>query len=447
MNDINYNFRNCLIGILFSLSLACSKTDDSVSTEVVIPEGLSLSPNILLVIADDMGVDATPGFGLGSVQPHMPNLMQLQANGITYDNVWSAPMCAPTRATIITGKYGINNGVLNTSNAGTLPETEKTIQAYLDQELGNKYSNALIGKWHLSNKENNRPNEMGIDYFAGLIPGTLVDYNQWEFTINGHSTISEEYISTQLTDLAIEWVNAQEKPWFCWLAYTAPHSPFHLPPSKMHSQGNLVDDAASVEINPRPYYMAMLESIDYEIGRLLSQIPTAERENTVVIFVGDNGTPSRVIQLPFLSNQAKGSLHQGGIHVPMVISGFGVSRKGQRDKSLIHTVDLFATIAQIAGAENPQYHNSQSFYTTFSNSATGPRKYNYSEILDFQKPAKSGYTVRNELYKLIVLDNGSSHFYNLQDDPYEKINLMNKNLSTEEQITLEQLQAQALAIR
>ena len=288
---------------------------------------------------------------------------------------------------------------------------------------------------------------MGIDHYAGLIPGTIKDYNQWELTINGKTITSEEYITTQLTDLAIEWVNAQEKPWFCWLAYTAPHSPFHLPPNEMHSQGNLVDDIATIEVNPRPYYMAMIESIDYEIGRLLSQIPKAEQENTVVIFVGDNGTPGSVIQSPFLSNRSKGSLYQGGIHVPLVVSGFGVSRKGQRDNSLIHTADLFATIAQIAGVETPQYEDSKSFYYTFIDEVPGPRNYNYSEILDFQKPAKSGYTLRNKRHKLIVLDNGSSRFYDLEVDPYEQNNLMNQDLSTDQQIALEQLQAQALIIR
>tara|TARA_B100001057_G_scaffold492937_1_gene586356 strand:+ start:4383 stop:5726 length:1344 start_codon:yes stop_codon:yes gene_type:complete len=447
MNNIKYNFRKSLMRLLFFLSMACSKTDDYTSIEEMTPESLSLSPNILLVITDDMGVDATPGYGLGTVQPHMPNLMQLQASGLTYNNVWSAPMCAPTRASIITGKYGINSGVLNTTNAGNITETETTIQAYLDQQLGNLYASALIGKWHLSNNEHNRPNEMGIDHYAGFIPGTLKDYNQWELTIDGQTTTSEEYITRQLTDLAIKWLNEQEKPWFCWLAYTAPHSPFHLPPAEMHSQGNLVDDPASVEANPRPYYMAMIESIDYEIGRLLSQIPTVERENTVVIFVGDNGTPGSVIQTPFLSNRSKGSLYQGGINVPLIVSGHGVSRKGQRDNSLVHTTDLFATIAQIAGMDNPQYLDSQSFYTTFSEAAPGPRNYNYSEILDFQKPAKSGYTIRNQRYKLIVLDNGSTRLYNLQEDPYEQNNLMNLNLNTEQQIVLEQLQAQAMVIR
>ena len=433
-------------GILVFLLSACNQDYDLKSTESIQVES-NISPNILMIIADDMGVDATPGYGVGSIKPHMPNLMQLQADGLTYDNVWSNPMCAPTRATIITGRYGINNGVLNTSNLSTLPENEITIQTYLDQELGNKYSNALIGKWHLSNNEINRPNEMGIDYFAGLIPGTVMDYNQWKLTINGHTTTSEEYITTRLTDLAIQWINVQEKPWFCWLAYTAPHSPFHLPPAEMHSQINLSDKTSSIQLNPRPYYMAMIESIDYEIGRLLSQIPITVRKNTVVIFLGDNGTPGRVIQSPFLSNQSKGSLFQGGIHVPLVVSGSGVSRKGQRDKSLINTADLFSTISQIAGVEKPQYYDSKSFYTTFFDETPSQRSFNYSEILDFQKPAKSGYTIRNEFHKLMFLNNGISLFYDLIADPYEQNNLMNKNLSPEEKLALEELQAELSSIR
>lgn len=448
-NNTGYPFMKILLLlILLSMGVHCSKNDNPQGIEDILPDRAPISPNILLVIADDMGVDATPGYNLGTLQAHMPTLMDLQANGITYDNVWSAPLCAPTRASIITGKYGIHNGVLNTSSsAGTLPPTQKTIQAYLDEQLGNAYAHALIGKWHLSNKEENRPNEMGIDHFAGLIPGTLSDYYNWEVTVNGQTTLSTEYITSHFTDLAIDWINIQEKPWFCWLAYTAPHSPFHLPPAEMHSQGSLVDDPASIAVNPLPYYRAMIESIDHEMGRLLNQIPAAQRDNTVIIFVGDNGTPGPVIQPPFVSNRSKGSLYQGGIHVPMVVSGPGLTRKGERDSSLIHTADLFSTIAQIAGVATPQYQDSQSFLSTFSDAASGPRKYNYSEILDLQQPAKSGYTLRNERYKLMILDNGSSRLYDLQSDPYELDNLMSRTLSAEPQMALEALQAKALEIR
>ena len=76
------------------------------------------------------------------------------------------------------------------------------------------------------------------------------------------------YITTKTTDLAIDWINNQDTNWFCWLAYTAPHTPFHLPPTEMHSQEKLSTDQASIDANPQPYFMAMAESMDYEIGRL-----------------------------------------------------------------------------------------------------------------------------------------------------------------------------------
>ena len=129
------------------------------------------------------------------------------------------------------------------------------------------------------------------------------------------------------------------------------------------------------------------------------------------------------------------------------MSGSGVSRKGQRDKSLINTADLFSTISQIAGVEKPQYYDSKSFYTTFFDETPSQRSFNYSEILDFQKPAKSGYTVRNEFHKLIFLNNGISLFYDLIADPYEQNNLMDKNLSPEEKLALEELQAELSSIR
>ena len=396
-------------------------------------KSLSDYPNILLIIADDMGLDYTPGYSLGIKKPLMPNLNKLQSEGITYDNVWSTPICAPTRASIITGKYGIHNGVLNTSNSGTLPESEKTLQAYLDEKLGKVYSHALIGKWHLSNQEPNRPNQMGIDYFAGLIPGTLSDYHNWDLTINGQTKKSSDYITTKLTDLAINWIKTQDKPWFCWLAYTAPHSPFHLPPLEMHSQIELSSSQSDIDANPSPYYIAMIESIDFEMGRLFNSIPSDQKDNTLVIFLSDNGTPGKVIQVPYENNRSKGSLHQGGIHVPMIIGGPLVSRKGEREQSLISTTDLFSTIAEAAGVDESKRYNSQSFYSTLSNSSNSERIYNYSEILDIDRPAKSGFTIRNERYKLIVLDNNSYRFYDLINDPYEKINLMNANLSDDQE--------------
>ncbi len=267
-----------LFFVLFLL-FSCSKTDessiDSSTENETTNETVSKKPNIIFVIADDMGLDATPGYQIGTTKPTMPNLQQLMQTGITYTNVWSNPTCSPTRATIITGKYGIKTGVLTANDV--LNTSETTLQKYIDTNLNSEYSSAIIGKWYLSNNKTH-PESVGIEYYAGFIPGTLPDYWNWDLTENGSTTKSSIYNTTAYTNIAINWVEKQTKPWFLWLAYNAPHTPFHLPPTELHSQGNLPTDQASINNNPLPYYLASLEAMDTEFGRLLSSLSSEERE-------------------------------------------------------------------------------------------------------------------------------------------------------------------------
>lgn len=416
--------------------------------ETTVKQQNQSKPNILLVIADDMGIDASPGYSsIGTTKPNMPNLTNLMNNGITFDNAWVFPMCSPTRASILTGKYGFRTGVLNVNEAATIKSSEKTIQKYLDEKLGSAYAHSIIGKWHLSNKEPNQPVEMGVGHYEGLLGGAVDSYSEWSFTSNGATNKTKDYITSKFTDSAIDWIKKQEKPWFCWLAYTTPHTPFHLPPSGTHKQGDLPTDQASIDANPTPYFMAMMENLDYEMGRVLKSMPQEQLDNTVIIFIGDNGTTGKVIQSPYSSNRSKGTIHEGGIHVPLIVSGKGVSRKGKRDANLINSTDLFATIAQIAGVTDERYEDSYSFYKLFSNSTSNNRDYNYSEVLNTKNKVKSGYTIRNKTYKLMVLDNNTSRFYNLEKDPYEDNNLLSKTLSKEEQTAHDELKAKAETLR
>ena len=429
-----------LLGLVIFLSSGCQEESPNIINT------LNSKPNILLIIADDMGVEATPGYSIGAVKPAMPNLQSLAARGVTFDNVWSYPVCSPTRASILTGRYGYRTGVLNAEDASTIAPTEKTLQAFLDENTNSSYSHAIVGKWHLSNGEPNRPTEMGVGYYAGLLGGGTNDYNSWPLTENGGSNQYTGYITTKITDLAIEWIGQQTNPWFCWVAYTAPHTPFHLPPNEMHAQGDLPSDIASIEANPTPYFMGMMESFDFEMGRLMESISEDELENTIIIFVGDNGTHPQVIQSPYQMNQSKASLFQGGIHVPMIVAGRGVTRKGTRDDNLIHTADLFATIAEIAGADLPTYEDSYSFNSLLSNSTAGLRTYNYSENKSTNLN-KSGYTVRNDRYKLFQLDNGQQRLYDLLTDPYEGNNLLSGTLTSEQETALQELVDKADEIR
>jgi arylsulfatase A-like enzyme len=399
------------------------------------------SPNILLIIADDVGVDPVPNYPPNAIKANMPKLETLMDQGLTFDNAWANPICSPTRATILTGKYGFRTNVVNVADMSQLSTDETSLHEYIDQASNGTYSSTIIGKWHLNGQMNQNPNYpglLGIQDYAGLLGGAVNDYDDWSLTINGQTENSTEYITTKITDLAIDWINAQDKPWFCWLAYNAPHTPFHLPPDFMHSQGILPTDSASIANNPLPYYLAMIESVDYDMGRLMDNIPSDELDNTIIIFIGDNGTTGSVVQAPYVMNRAKGTLYQGGIHVPLVVSGAGVNRVNEREEALINMTDLFSTIVELTGTDLPQIHDSFSFADLLENGGEGPRHCMYSEVAS--DTPTSGWTARDHTYKLISFDNGQNRFYNLIDDPYEENNLLPGGLNAMEQASFDNLQ-------
>ncbi len=391
----------------------------------------SQQPNVLFIIVDDIGVGPIPNYEPNTTKANMPHLQAMMNEGITFDNVWSNPVCAPSRANILTGKHGFRTNVLNANDLAILSQDETTLHEYIDQSSNGTYSNSLIGKWHLGggngpNANYDYPNESGIEYFGGIMGGTVQDYNDYTLVINGQATTTTDYITTKFTDLAIDWINDQDQPWFCWLAYNAAHTPFHLPPNNMHTQGNLPTDSASIADNPLPYFLAMIESLDFEMGRLFDNIPADELENTVIIFVGDNGSPGAVVESPYQSNRAKGTLYQGGVHVPMVISGAGVNRANEREDALISFSDLFSTIVELTGTSLSQIHDSYSFAPLLTAQGDGQRDCMYTEVSSGGN--SDGWAARDETFKYISLDNGGQRFYNLINDPYETNNLLPVNM-------------------
>ena len=438
-----------LIALVFLLFSCSTDTTDPIvdtgdDTTDETPTPTESSPNILLIIADDMGLDASPGYNLGSVKPNMPNLQNMINTGLRFNNLWSYPTCTPTRSSIITGKYGFRTNVMNVNDV--LSTSEASIQQHIASNTGNAYSTAVIGKWHLS-MDASHPTNMGIDYYAGLINGGVQSYWNWNFTENGQTSSSSEYTTTKFTDLAIDWIDDQTKPWFLWLAYNAPHTPFHLPPNELHSQGVLPIDQASIDANPLPYYMAMLEAMDSEMGRLISSMTQEEKDNTVIIFIGDNGTPNQVVQ-EYSSQRAKGSVYQGGVNVPMVVSGLDVSRMNQTEDALINTTDLFTTVSEITGAGGSSINDSQSFMPLLTDANATKREYVYTEI--GKDTGGFDYTIRNATHKYILFDNGSEALYNLVNNPLENPNLLNPAqlpLSASDSTIKDELTAKVAEIR
>ncbi len=367
--------------------------------------------NILLIISDDIGVDATNGYHDLEIQLTTPTLDSLRQEGISFENVFSTPVCGSTRATIMTGKHGIKTGMLAN---GTLSTDHRSIFKAIAEETDDAYANAVIGKWHIGPNGNlNHPQEHGVEYYTGLFQGAPSDYFSWNRVVDGVSQLEENYLTEVLTELSINWIEQQSKPWFLWLAHSAAHSPYHTPPDHMHTLQNTTNNYRK--------FLAMQESIDYSINAILKSMSQAQRENTVVIYIGDNGTPNSLLR-DYPDGHGKGTLYQGGIRVPMIISGPGVLRKGEREDALVHLTDLHATILEIVGAELPGgIFNSLSFKNLLEGEEQEERDYNYSE---YENANGYLYCIRNQQYKLLVHSGGVQEFYDLTNDSLEFENLM-----------------------
>lgn len=406
-----------------------TETDTGTSTDIETEVGSSNKPNILLIISDDQGVDASAQYSYSEDLPNTPTLGALATDGIVFDNAWATPACTTTRGSIITGLHGVNSGIDKVPDY--LEPTTKTIQRHLKStSASSDYRTAVIGKWHLGGDEADHPNSAGIDYYAGNL-GNIDDYFDWELTINGTQTHESQYHTSKLTDLAINWINDQNSPWFLWLAFSAPHAPFHLPPEDLH-QRNLTGASDDIDANPRQYYLASIEAMDAEIGRLLDAMPEADRDNTLIIFIGDNGTPKKTLDTNvYIRPHSKGTLYGGGVRVPMLVSGAGVDRNNERDNALINSVDIYASIAEFTGSPDNTV-DGQSFIDLFSASNTDARHYNYVEYVSADV---SGWAVTDGIFKLIEFADGTQEFYQLSNDWDERTNLIDQAATYTQEIT------------
>ena len=204
--------------------------------------------------------------------------------------------------------------VPDSSSGFAIDDNELFLPEALDDEASG-YSHAAFGKWHLPaspGAELLGPNIAGFSHYSGSLNNVVPpvsSYYRWVQTVDGVSAPVSGYLTTRTASDAADWINNTPEPWLCYVAFHSAHSPFHAPPEGTHTEDlSLAGDPAT---NPRPYYKAMVESMDYEIGQLLGSIGEAGK-NTTVIFVGDNGTPSDVTVPPFDPLHAKGTTFQGG---------------------------------------------------------------------------------------------------------------------------------------
>lgn len=313
--------------------------------------------NVLVVLADDYGTDQLGLYGIHNDPPSTPTIDSLAADGVRFLNAWSLPICSPTRAALLTGRNAGRTGVgWNVADHPTQPIVglaleEFTIPEMLDVGTDGLYTHAAIGKWHLGSTAAVggalAPNMHGFDHFSGSLDN-LSDYYDWEKVTNGVAQQTTSYAMTDKVDDALAWMSTAPEPWFCYLALNAPHGPFHSPPSNLHSVD--LSGVPPAGVDPVPYFRAMVEAMDTELGRLFEGMG-AKRNRTTVMFMGDNGTTPAVLQAPFTADSGKETVRQGGVHVPLIISGPLVEAPGSTIQALVHVVDVFPTVADLADVD------------------------------------------------------------------------------------------------
>lgn len=398
--------------------------------------------NVLLIVADDIGTDVLACYGAGAAAPATPHLDALAAAGVRFERAWADPLCSPTRATIQTGRYGTRTGIgwIVSPGGGALPLEELTIPEMLDRGRPGAYRHAAIGKWHLGTDgvgDARAPNRAGYQHFRGTLWNLVEDtsYFDWIETTNGRESRRSDYATSATVDAALEWLDAAPEPWFCYLAFHAAHPTLHAPPAELHTKD--LSGAGPPERDPRPYFDAMVEALDHELGRLLDGVEPDVLARTHVVFLSDNGTNQLVLGETELNGRGKGTLYEGGLRVPLIVAGPRVARRGSTCQALVNTTDLFATVAELAGvdldavAERPL--DSHSLVPLLADpGAGGSRAFAFAEAFrpNGGTPEVARYAVRDDTHKLIVRPGSDEvELYDLRVDPAEQRELLGASWS------------------
>ncbi|MEN9949901.1 MAG: hypothetical protein RLY85_653 [Bacteroidota bacterium] len=301
------------------------------------------SPNVVLILADDMGYG---DLGIhGNPVIHTPTLNQLARDGMRMDRFYVSPLCAPTRASILTGRYHLSTGVISVSKGLEVMRAEEFTLAELFKVNG--YATGIFGKWHNGAHYPNRSIDQGFDEHLGFSAGHLSNYFNPVLEKNGEEINTKGYITDIIADASIRFMKAQQKegkPFFCYVPFNAPHSPFQLPDAyfKKYTAMGLDDRLASI--------YGMVEQMDHNIGKILNYLKKAGiEEQTIVIFLSDNGPNGERFNAGMKG--VKGSVLEGGIRVPFFIRWPGKIKQMRVSDIPAAHIDLFPTLKNLCALQ------------------------------------------------------------------------------------------------
>lgn len=310
-----------------------------------VAETKSSQPNIVLILTDDQG------YGDFSIHgnPHVrtPHIDRLGQSGVRFDRFYVNSFCAPTRAALLTGRWPLRTGCHGvTHNREAMRPAEVTLAEALK---GTGYRSACIGKWHNGEQYPFTPAGQGFDESFGFNNGHWNNYFNATLLRGSKPEPTQGYITDVLTDEAIKFIAAnQARPFFCYLAYNAPHSPYQVPDryfDKFKAKG--------FEDNVAAFY-GMCENIDDNVGRLLARLDELQlADNTIVLFLTDNGGTAGVKLYNAGMRGGKVSVHEGGTRVPLFMRWPAAKWQPHVAKPIVSHIDLFPTLLDLCGVKPP----------------------------------------------------------------------------------------------
>lgn len=400
-------------------------------------------PNILFILADDLGY-ADVGFN-GATDIKTPNLDDLANNGITFTQAYAAhPFCGPSRAGLLTGRYphkfGSQFNLPDIPHSGGLgvPTSETFISEVL-QQAG--YFTGAIGKWHLGEMKEHHPNNRGFDEFYGFLPGghhyhpemfnkrvdalrqagrtTLHHYLQ-PLEHNGTEVRETEYLTDGLSREAVNFIaKAEEKkqPFFLYLAYNAPHTPLEATDADLAKFPNIKD-------KKRKTYAAMVYALDRGVKRVVDELKrTGQFDNTLIIFMSDNGGKVSEGANNGPLRAGKGSVYEGGHRSPMFFHWPKQIKTTSEYRYLVHALDFFPTFAALAQAKiaDTIALDGKNIWPAVRDNTVAHQGESYFVMR--HRGGLSDVAAHREQWKAVRVANGPWALYDVNKDPEEKHNV------------------------
>ena len=372
-------------------------------------------PNVVLVLTDDQG--------FGDVHSHGNKLIdtpvhdRLAREGARFDRFYVSPVCAPTRASLLTGRYHVRTGVHGVTRGHEIMRTDEVTIAELLKANG--YATGAFGKWHNGSQFPHHPNGQGFDEFLGFCAGHWNNYFDTTLDHNGKMVPSKGFMIDTLTDAAIKFIEQNKsKPFFCYLPYNTPHTPWQVPDKyfqKYMSKGIKDPKVACA--------YAMVENIDFNMGRVLAKLEQLKiADDTIFIFLTDNG-PNGVRYNANMKGR-KGSPHEGGVRVPLFVHYPARIKPNTIVNPITAHIDLLPTLMEYCGVEEFKTKplDGRSLVPLIDGNQTAWPSRTLFTIWGGTTLKGSRKAVRTDRWRAVD-DRKGWELYDMQSDPNQKMNL------------------------